>query len=82
MNRYWYTTCRLCGQGRLFIFKKQDTNELYLHCEECESGWCDPSRIGDMDSSFLTLDEGFKAEFAAWTDIENAHWQQFALNAG
>ncbi|HZZ77441.1 MAG TPA: hypothetical protein VFE62_02920 [Gemmataceae bacterium] len=79
MKHYWYTTCPNCNyQGRLMIMKNLSSGKLYLHCEECESGWNDPLRVGDLTARFLTLNEEFDAEVAAWEEIEKTHWQAYA----
>lgn len=82
MAIYWYTTCRHCdNQGRLIIMKNLTRKRLYLHCEECESGWNDPQKVADATAMFLTLLDDDKAETATWGDIEEAGWQQFAANS-
>lgn len=81
MKSYWYTTCKNCHhQGRLFVMKNLSANQLYLHCEECEWGWYDPTKVDDLTAKFLTLDEDFEAEPATWDEIEKAGWQQYAVN--
>jgi formate dehydrogenase maturation protein FdhE len=81
MNRYWFTTCPNCNrQGRLFVMKNLSSGQLYLHCEECESGWNAPEQVGDMAAKFLTLDIEFDAELATWDDIVNAGWEHYAVN--
>ncbi len=81
MKRYWYTTCSNCKhQGRLMLMKNLSSGQLYLHCEECESGWRDPLKIDNLAAKFLTLDEEFDAELATWDDIEKAGWQRYAVN--
>jgi hypothetical protein len=60
--------------------KDLSAERLYLHCEECESGWYDPREVDDLTAKFLTLDEDFETEPATWDDIEKADWQQYAVN--
>lgn len=76
---YWYQECPKCHQGRLFIFKDLNRNELYLHCEECETGWRDPNKL-DLEHSFLTILEDFEAKEASQEDINQYGWQKFAIN--
>jgi hypothetical protein len=79
MKRFWHTTCRNCDhQGRLVVMKHCTSGRLYLHCDECESGWSDPSSIDDRSAKFLALDEDSKP--ADWRDIELARWQAFATH--
>ena len=81
MKRYWYTTCPNCKhQGRLMVMKNLSSGQLYLHCEECESGWYDPLKVDELAAKFLTIDEDFDAELATWDDIEKAGWQRYAVN--
>ena len=49
-------------------------NRLYLHCDECESGWLDPGKIGDRGTRFLTLDEDFDAKPATEDEITQHNW--------
>ena len=81
MKRYWYTTCPNCKhQGRLMVMKNLSSWQLYLHCEECESGWHDPLKVDDSAARFLTLDEDFEADPASLDDMEKAGWQRYAMN--
>jgi hypothetical protein len=60
--------------------KNLSSGQLYLHCEECESGWHDPLKVEDLTAKFLTIDEDFDADIATWEDIEKAGWQRYAVN--
>jgi hypothetical protein len=71
---FWFQTCPFCGQGRLVVMYDMTRDRLYLHCEECESGWRDPARIGDPDTRFLTLDEEFDARPATEQDLVRHDW--------
>jgi hypothetical protein len=75
---YWFKTCPLCSQGRLFVYKNLNRNVLYLHCEECERGYYDPLKL-DVDNSFLTLTEDFEAVKANFEDIRKANWDKLEL---
>lgn len=74
-----YKTCPFCEQGRLFIFKNLKANRLYLHCEECERGYYDPTQI-NVENSFLTLEEDFEAVVATWEDIKEYGWDELQIN--
>ena len=76
---YWYKTCPFCGQGRLFVFKNMDQGKLYLHCEECETGYYDPNKL-NKEHSFLTLQEDFKAIEATEEDILKSEWKDLNFN--
>lgn len=76
----WYKICPFCNQGRLYIFKNLDANKLYLHCEECERGYYDPSQI-NVENSFLTLQEDFEAVAATSADIKEYGWGELEINA-
>ncbi len=75
----WYKTCPFCNQGRLFIFMNLEANKLYLHCEECERGYYDPSQI-NIENSFLTLQEDFEAIKARPEDIKQYGWDKLSIN--
>jgi hypothetical protein len=75
---YWYKTCPFCRQGRLFVFKNLDIDELYLHCDECERGYLNPSNL-ETENSFLTLDTDFNAIEATMKDIKVAGWDKLEL---
>jgi hypothetical protein len=62
------------------VMKNLSSGLLYLHCEECESGWRDPLKVNDLTAKFLTLDEDFDAEIATWEEIKEAGWQRYAVN--
>lgn len=74
---FWYKTCTSCDEGRLFIVEDLSRQRLYLHCEECESGFNDPLTLRD---SFLTLDLDYECSFADRQTIERYNWQAFALH--
>jgi hypothetical protein len=72
---FWLTTCPNCHhQGRLIVMNDLTRNRLYLHCEECESGWVDPEQVSDPTARFLTLDEEFDAEPATEADLRRYGW--------
>jgi hypothetical protein len=75
---YWYTTCPFCDhQGRLFIYKNLEADQLYLHCEECERGYTDPTSISP-ETSFLTLLTDFKVEAPSLAEILEGGWGSYA----
>ena len=77
---FWLGTCPSCHhQGRLVVMHDQTRDRLYLHCEECESGWRDPERVGDLTTRFLTLDEEFQAEPATEDDLSRRGWMRYAV---
>lgn len=75
---FWYRICPNCNQGRLFIFKNVNANKLYLHCEECETGYYDPSHL-DKEHSFLTLNEDFESVIATMDDVKMYGWGQLQI---
>ncbi len=77
---FWYKTCPICrGEGRLFIVEDQSNKRLYLHCEECSSGFLEPTNL-DGKHSFLTLDLNFKYSLAEHNVISKYGWESYALN--
>ena len=78
-NYFWYKTCPVCvGEGRLFITEDLSRKRLYLHCEECESGFPDPAQL---ENSFLTLNKDYKYKLADFETIKNYGWESFAQNS-
>lgn len=71
---FWYKTCPFCNQGRLFVFKNLLNNFLYLHCEECESGYPDLESTDKNKNRFLTLLDDFDSISATEIDIRQNKW--------
>ena len=76
MSQYWYTTCSRCEQGRLFIMKRNDADELHVHCEECEWAWNTPEDVPVVEKGFLGMD--LDSRFATKLEIDGAGWSQYA----
>ncbi len=74
---YWHSVCPVCEEGRLFVTKIEDSGDLFLLCEECESAWSRPEEI-DPDVNFDF--KGLKVQRAGHTDIEGAGWSHYPLN--
>lgn len=73
--------CPRCqGQGRLFAFREDDTGCVYLHCEECEQGFRDPTRLAANDG-FLTLDAPGGARAATQEDVLGSPWRSLLASA-
>lgn len=72
----WYKACPFCEQGWIDVWKNLDTEKLYLHCGECERGYYNPEQL-DVDHSFLTLLEDYKAQVATEEDIMKFGWGNF-----
>lgn len=73
---YWHSVCPVCEQGRLFVTKILDTNELFLLCEECESAWLGPEQI-DVKTHFDF--QGKRTTRADRKDIEHSGWLRYPL---
>lgn len=80
-NCYWYKTCTTCDEGQLYIVEDLSRRRLYLHCDECESGFEDPLDLKNPDKCFLTLDFDYPCCFADWETIKAHDWQQFAKHS-
>lgn len=77
---YWYLGCPICfEQGRLFIVEDISNYRLYLHCEECESGFSDPDEV-KVGKGFLTFEEKYEYRLADLETITRCGWQKYALN--
>jgi hypothetical protein len=77
--RYWFKNCPRCRQGRLFVMRVCGTGNLCLHCEECETAWFDPARLGDPTQGKLGID--LESEYASDQEIEEKGWRLYAQNA-
>ena len=42
MKHYYIGNCRICNQGMLEIVKEEDSNVLFVECDECEAEWKNP----------------------------------------
>lgn len=58
------------------IEKLKASNDLVLHCDECEQVWKDPYAIDRLEDSILGID--IEMDPAEWGDIQLAGWEQFA----
>lgn len=77
---FWYRECPFCEQGRLFVLRDVTRGRLYLHCEECESGYPTPDDADQGTGWFQTAAEDFEAAPATAADIEAAGWRQWPLH--
>jgi len=78
MLKYWYKSCPVCGQGRLFVMKRRDDEVLFLLCEECESAWSAPDKVNDLSKNVSF--EGIAFGYATEADIERANWLVYSMN--
>jgi hypothetical protein len=67
----WFKACPSCNQGRLVVMTDTTHRRLYLHCEECETGFLSPDDAVRGEGGFLTLTETFDAELATDDQILN-----------
>lgn len=74
---YWYKLCPACRQGRLFVYRDTTNKRLYLHCEECETGFESPSHADNAGPGFSTLTEDFHAVEASMSDIHEMGWADY-----
>ncbi len=51
--------------------------KLCLYCEQCKSGFLDPSQL---KNSFLPSNEDYKYRFANFETIKHYGWEAIALN--
>jgi len=56
-----------------------DTGILYLHCEECEWAWDDPTGVDDPDRGKLGID--LESDYASEQQIGEMGWLAYAANA-
>ena len=80
MARYSYVVCRRCKQDALFVMRRRDTGELYLHCEECEWAWSSPTDTDNVTKGFLGLE--IDGTYASKEEIEKAGWSAYSLKRG
>ena len=73
---YWFRTCAACdGQGRLVLFWDATNGRLYLHCEECETGWVTPEDAVAGRNAFSTLDADFETRVPTRDEIDAHGWE-------
>jgi hypothetical protein len=75
---YWYKNCPACNQGRLIITQDITNERLYLHCEECEMGWLNPSDADENKNGFLTLLVDFETKNPDFELIQKNNWSPVA----
>ncbi|WP_157462673.1 hypothetical protein [Curvibacter gracilis] len=73
---YWTVVFPACEQGRLFVAKVLSSHELFLLCEECESAWLNPEKVG-LNLSFDS--QGLAIRRADSDDIKNSGWGHFIM---
>ncbi|UNK36925.1 hypothetical protein MNR02_10550 [Shinella sp. H4-D48] len=78
MTTYHAGNCPACRNGRLFLFRKTDTGDVYGHYEECEQGFRSPDEI-DAKSGFLTLLNPSDAQWATAADIGRSVWANYEI---
>lgn len=78
MARYPYTVCPRCKQDALFIMRRRDTGQLYLHCEECEWAWNAPGDTDSVAKGFLGME--LDGVYATEDEIKHAGWSTFPLH--
>ena len=76
MIQYCYSDCPLCKQGRLFVAARDDTNALFLECEECSRAWPTPeAALSNDQSAFLAIE--IESHPASLDEIEKAGWLHY-----
>ena len=73
---YWHSVCPACEQGRLFVTKVLDTEELFLLCEECEAAWRVPEEINV--NVYFDIEFGMSVR-ANSADVERSGWCRYPL---
>lgn len=76
--RFWFKSCPRCHQGRLFVMQMGETGALFLHCEECEWAWDNPTQVDDPGQGRLGID--LDGEYASERQIEMMAWQAYAAH--
>ncbi len=64
--RYWYRTCPVCTEGRLFV-RKTESGALYLLCEECFCLFARPADLSNPQNAKEGMDS--QGAFASSDDI-------------
>jgi hypothetical protein len=73
---FWFKICPFCRQGRLFIYRKLNKDQLYFHCEECEREYYHPENI-DMEHAVLNLSEDKTTIEATEADLNRFGWGKY-----
>jgi hypothetical protein len=80
VEMYWWKQCPNCRGGRLALCEDTTNMRMYLHCEECETGFLDPEEVNEPGAGFLTVDCPFESHAADIQTIRKYSWERFALH--
>ena len=78
MPKYWFKQCPRCRQGQLFIHSNRETQSLYLHCDECEWGFADPTKCDSVDDGFFAMNIHY--DEPTLDVIQQRGWSEFAMH--
>ena len=78
MSTFWYKQCPRCEQGQLFIHRNCETDGLYLHCDECEWGFSDPTQCDLVSGGYIAVFIHY--DVPTLKEIEARGWSAFALH--
>jgi len=81
MTGFHVGRCPLCAQGRIILFRRVDSGDVYGHCEECEQGYLSPDELTARGGHLTLLDDA-DAEPATREDVERsvwANWQSWPM---
>jgi len=79
-NEYKYIigSCKICKQGCLEIVKEQETDKLFIYCDECEAEWETPEEaIQNKNGSRF---KHRKVIEATHDEINTINWEEYLLN--
>ncbi len=74
-NLAWVGQCPVCVQGRQVIARENDTEKMYVVCEDCESEWDTPQ---DAKAKKAPSRDIFGAStFLSRDEIAGHPWEEF-----
>lgn len=65
--------CRICKQGLLEIVKDENTEKIYICCDECEAEWENP--IDALKCQNGTRGKFGKISYPCLEEIQKQKWQ-------
>lgn len=78
---YHVGQCPSCRQGWLILQRNLTSQDIYAHCEECETGFITPDDLIEPLNGFLTvLDQyDYETENPTKEEISRTVWANFIV---
>lgn len=70
--------CPVCGQGRQFVMRDEQTGQLFVCCEDCEAEWSTPEAA--KSSSLAARNQHTHASFVTMDELTGHEWEPSIIN--